>query len=258
MEKDGAKAERMTRSIKVDAQKEMYEKMTIEECRANYKCGDKFLQLASILPWSEYGQNLEKKQPDPDMEEEEVLAATGGKKISCNPNLNGKVSLWKGDITRLEIDAIVNAANKTLLGGGGVDGSIHRAAGPTLKAECATLHGCETGQAKITGGYKLPAKNVIHTVGPIGENPNLLQSCYTTSLNLALQQNLRSIGFPCISTGLYDYPAWSAAQVALQTTRNFLEEYHDQVERIIFCVFLAEDEEIYQDLLPVFFPLEDR
>jgi len=175
---------------------------------------------------------------------------------SVNEELNEKVSLYQGDITKLAIDVIVNAANKELKGGGGVDGAIHKAAGPQLLAECATLNGCDTGCAKITKGYKLPAKYVIHTVGPIGENKEALQTAYGNCLDLAVEKKLRTIAFPCISTGVYGYPPEEAAIVALRTIREFLEHDHNLIERIIFCVFLDSDREFYEKYLPLLFPLE--
>ncbi|XP_039616638.1 ADP-ribose glycohydrolase MACROD1 isoform X2 [Polypterus senegalus] len=169
-----------------------------------------------------------------------------------------RISLFRGDITRLELDAIVNAANSSLMGGGGVDGCIHRAAGPLLKKECATLGGCETGKAKMTSGYRLPAKNVIHTVGPIvhgqpGEQQkSSLRSCYWTSLDLAARHELKTLAFPCISTGIYGYPPDEAADIAIRTVKDYLTEYPDKFERVVFCVFLKSDETLYQCKLKQF------
>ena len=137
-----------------------------------------------------------------------------------------------GDITKLQVDAIVNAANTYLLGGGGVDGAIHRAAGPELLAECRTLHGCQTGQAKATKGYRLPAKYVIHTVGPVWHGgghreAELLAGCYENSMALALELGCRTVAFPAISTGVYHYPLEEAARIAVQTVRRFLTEHPD-------------------------------
>ncbi|XP_075720650.1 ADP-ribose glycohydrolase MACROD2 [Rhinoderma darwinii] len=174
-------------------------------------------------------------------------------------SLCDKVSLYKGDITQLEVDAIVNAANSSLLGGGGVDGCIHRASGTFLSAECRTLGGCATGQAKITCGYELPAKYVIHTVGPIARgqlndsHKEDLANCYKTSLALVKEKNLRSIAFPCISTGIYGFPNEPAAIIALTTAKEWLKKNREEVDRIIFCVFLEVDYKIYRKKLAEFF-----
>jgi O-acetyl-ADP-ribose deacetylase (regulator of RNase III) len=163
------------------------------------------------------------------------------------------IELIKSDITKLEVEAIVNAANKTLLGGGGVDGAIHRAAGKQLLEECRTLNGCETGEAKITRGYNLPAKYVIHTVGPVwyGGNKNevqLLEDAYKNSLELAAKKEIKSIAFPNISTGVYRFPKEQAAQIAIKTVKDFLQKNSNDV-KVIFCVFSDEDYEIYKGLL---------
>lgn len=164
-----------------------------------------------------------------------------------------RIELHQGDITKLAVDAIVNAANSSLLGGGGVDGAIHRAAGPGLLAECAKLHGCKTGDAKITGGYKLPAKHVIHTVGPVWHGGNkgedeLLRSCYRHSLELAAQHGLKSIAFPAISTGVYRFPLERATRIAVDEVKRFLAE-HDGLEQVIFVCFSAPDCEVYRRVL---------
>ncbi|KAF2870623.1 hypothetical protein BDV95DRAFT_496085 [Massariosphaeria phaeospora] len=175
---------------------------------------------------------------------------------------NDKISVIRQDITALAVDAIVNAANNSLLGGGGVDGAIHRAAGPELVDECETLDGCDTGSAKITDGYELPAKKVIHAVGPIywstkseGRHTELLSGCYRTSLELAAEHGLKSIAFSALSTGVYGYPSGEASEVALDTVRAFLDEgLGDDMERIIFCNFMQKDEDAYFENIPKYFP----
>ena len=164
-----------------------------------------------------------------------------------------KLTVHQGDITKLKVDAIVNAANTSLLGGGGVDGAIHRAAGPELLNECRSLGGCRTGDARITRGYKLPAKYVIHTAGPVwhGGNsgePELLASCYRRSLELAVEHQLSSIAFPAISTGVYGFPLQPAAGIALSTVREFTAQ-KTSIAEAIFCCFSREDYEVYGALL---------
>lgn len=161
-----------------------------------------------------------------------------------------RIAIVQDDITRLSVDAIVNAANRSLLGGGGVDGAIHQAAGPQLLAECRRLGGCSTGEARITRGYDLPARYVIHTVGPVwhGGDRNedrLLADCYRNSLQLASQHNLRSIAFPSISTGAYRFPLERACRIALQTTLDTLTR-NNGIERVLFACFSAHDLEIYR------------
>ncbi|XP_072533523.1 ADP-ribose glycohydrolase MACROD2 isoform X2 [Salminus brasiliensis] len=222
------------------AEKERLLSLGKEERRKEYV---HYLALDKVATWRQHGSDAE-----PDEEEEHPVS------------LCDKVSLYKGDITILELDAIVNAANSSLLGGGGVDGCIHRAAGHFLYDECHTLHGCETGKAKITCGYDLPAKYVIHTVGPIargnvGPSHNEeLRSCYENSLKLVKENKLRSVAFPCISTGIYGFPNEPAAIIALQTAKEWLKENKDEMDRVIFCVFLETDYEIYKKQMSEIFP----
>jgi O-acetyl-ADP-ribose deacetylase len=165
----------------------------------------------------------------------------------------GKIEILRGDITKLEVDAIVNAANTTLLGGGGVDGAIHRAAGPELLAECRTLGGCKAGEAKITRGYRLPARFVIHAVGPIwrggkhGE-PETLANCHRNSLQVAVENEIKTIAFPAISCGVYGYPIQEAAQVAVNTTREFLEST-DEIDKVIFVLWSDDIYEAYRRIM---------
>ena len=236
-------------SCSMDWQRVKEEKLRqpLEERRKSYKCGDRYVTLDLVKTWSQSA----------------AAAATpeGSSDFPVDQQLNDKISLFTGDITSLEVDAIVNAANSRLAGGGGVDGAIHAAAGrELLQAECRTLGGCETGDAKVTGGYNLPAKYVIHTVGPVGEKPVALASCYTRCLQEATDRHLTSIAFPCISTGVYGYPNEAAAHVALSSVRRFMSEAShssqaSSLQRIIFCLFLDIDVQLYSRLLPHYFPV---
>lgn len=176
--------------------------------------------------------------------------------------LNSLISLIRTDITTLKVSAIVNAANNSLLGGGGVDGAIHMKAGPNLKQECRILGGCETGSAKITDAYRLPCDKVIHAVGPVyweakrkraGLEKELLRSCYWTSMELASEHGCRSIAFSAISTGVYGYPSGEAAENAIAAVKSWLDqkgEGHGGLERVIFCCFERKDEKAYEEWLP--------
>ncbi|XP_071834503.1 ADP-ribose glycohydrolase MACROD1-like isoform X1 [Apostichopus japonicus] len=253
------------------------------------------LTISDLPTWPEYAKALERTEE-----------ANNTSAANANTDLSKKIVLWQGDITMLNVDAIVNAANDSLLGGGGVDGAIHESAGPKLLSECETLNGCETGDAKITAAYLLPSQFVVHTVGPKCHSPDsvvshhsemLLTSCYRTCLDKVLEHNefnkrspdtaskdeerpgvsakdddsnasiskrlqrfeppIRSIAFPCISTGIYGYPKEAAAEVALKTIREWLDEHPDELDAVIFCVFLDSDVRNYEKLLPVYFPLPD-
>ncbi|CAG2168469.1 unnamed protein product [Oppiella nova] len=224
--------------------------MPLEDKRSLYKCGDRYHKLEDILSWNQYSKlkGIHNKFSTSD--------------FVFSRDINDKVSVFVGDITALEVDAIVNAANQQLKGGGGVDGAIHAAADrDLLQSECRTLNGCPTGSSKITGGYKLPAKcgfDVIHTVGPVGEKPPLLQSCYRSALDLMAENQLTSIAFPCISTGVYGYPNENAAHIALSTVREWLDSSpaSGRTQRVIFCLFLQIDIDIYHKLMPIYFPLQ--
>jgi len=165
-----------------------------------------------------------------------------------------KFSISQSDITTLSVDVIVNAANSSLLGGGGVDGAIHRAAGPQLLAECVSLGGCETGQAKLTRGYNLAADYIIHTVGPIwGDHPaeeadRLLFNCYFNCLRICMKEGLQVIAFPNISTGIYGYPKPRAAKLCIETVRDFCKT-HPEIQEVIFCCFDSENKNLYEEIL---------
>jgi len=192
-----------------------------------------------------------------------LTSPTLSPKFPTSSHLLDRVSLFQGDITELEVDAIVNAAKRSLLGGSGVDGAIHAAAGRQLLAECRTLNGCETGESKITKGYNLPSMHVIHTVGPVysdsavDKKAKQLASCYKTSLQLAVENKLKHIAFPSISTGVYGYPIDDATHIALNVTRSFLDSDASKgIDRVIFVVWSDEDRDVYRRLIPLYFPPE--
>ncbi len=167
-----------------------------------------------------------------------------------NPEILNRITIQQCDITTLAVDAIVNAANTSLLGGGGVDGAIPRKAGQELLSECRQIGGCPTGEARITRGYKLKAKHIIHTVGPVygrGENsPELLKNCYENSMKLAVENNIKTIAFPAISCGVYGYPIREACEIAINTTIRFLTDY-PSIKQIIFVLFSRKDLDVYTD-----------
>jgi O-acetyl-ADP-ribose deacetylase (regulator of RNase III) len=170
-----------------------------------------------------------------------------------NKDPERKIDIVRGDITKLDVDGIVNAANTTLLGGGGVDGAIHRAAGPELLAECRTLGGCQPGEAKLTKGYRLPARFVIHTVGPVWtggtrDEPQILANCYRNSLQLAVKNRIKTIAFPAISCGAYGYPIREATRIAVETTREFLAA-DDKIKKVIFVLWSEDLYQAYRQLL---------
>lgn len=195
----------------------------------------------------------------PTLYKEGQLAAAQTPSPKATPNLSPKISLIRTDITTLATTAIVNAANTSLLGGGGVDGAIHRAAGPDLLRECRTLGGCATGSAKLTAAYNLPCKYVIHAVGPVYHSAERevvegqLAGCYTRSLELLVQRGGGSVAFSALSTGVYGYPSREAAEVAVGAVRGWLEEDAERagkVERVVFCSFLEKDERAYWEVVP--------
>eukprot|EP01118_Nematostelium_gracile_P014066 TRINITY_DN540_c0_g1_i2.p1 TRINITY_DN540_c0_g1~~TRINITY_DN540_c0_g1_i2.p1 ORF type:complete len:351 (-),score=105.33 TRINITY_DN540_c0_g1_i2:23-1075(-) len=213
-----------------------------EERRARYR-RSKFAIVENMPTWKEYSDSFE------------YLPES---KYGVNDEINSKISLFHGDITTIECDAIVNAANERCLGGGGVDGSIHNAAGNDLYRECKTLNGCRTGKTKITRGYNLPARYVLHSVGPIGESPRELTSCYWTALELAAEYNLKTVVFCGISTGIFGYPLEPASRIALKTTRLWLEQNHQKIDRVVFCTFLDKERVCYERLIGEYFPVPKR
>jgi len=241
-----------SKSNKWEAEKQRRLDLSLEDRRKEYFCKD-FVQLSDIKSWKEEAEETTEESVKENVELKSELL----KDLEINEelDLSDKISIYEGDITRLEIDAIVNAANHSLMGGGGVDGAIHRAAGSLLVEENRTHGGCLDGDAVISGGYRLPAKYIISTVGPRGENTQVLDQAYTNCLLKMKENDLRSIAFPCISTGIYGYPNDAACNVALRAVRRFLDEHHQQVDRVIFCLFLPVDVKLYRERMPLMFPI---
>ena len=218
------------------------------------RCDDSVVPWSSILSWREYILYQQKLDPS------SATLPPFPPLPPCfpvDPSLNDKIALWLGNITHLKIDAIVNAANTGLLGGGGVDGAIHRAAGPALREECLLLQRPGvTGRAKITRAYALPAGHVLHAVGPIGEHPVPLVSCYDACLRLALRHGLRTVAFCGISTGVYGYPAHHAAREVLRFVRGWLQRPSNAqaIDRIVFVQFSQREMDIYLSVISQFFP----
>ncbi|CAL1301276.1 unnamed protein product [Larinioides sclopetarius] len=228
--------------------------MNLADKREKYLCKASYVTLDDIPTWKEYSRNIKRNRPNKALEYKKDV------------RLNDKVSIFVGDITNLEIDAIINSTNNRLLCAAIQKGDanestkvihkeIHRAAGSALFSECISLNGCEKGEARITGGYNLPAKYIIHTAGPVGWKPVLLRNCYLSCLNLAKENGLKTVAFPCISTGHCGYPNRDAAQVALRTSREFLEEDVTEMDRIIFCLFQSIDVRVYESLMHNYFPV---
>ncbi|EGG16105.1 hypothetical protein DFA_09777 [Cavenderia fasciculata] len=212
--------------------------------RQLYACGNSYLSEENILTWYDFVE-----------EKREKFRNQANLFYPPNANLSKKISLFGGDITTLEIDGILNAAKQSLLGGGGIDGAIHKAAGPSLYRQCKTLGGCAIGQSKITKAFRLPADYIIHTVGPIDGNGDKLRSCYQTTLDTIVKHNIRTFAFCCVATGIYGFPNKEAASIVLDTIRSWLETNHSKVDRLIFCVFTNEDYVIYGKLLQLYFPV---
>ncbi|CAJ1058726.1 ADP-ribose glycohydrolase MACROD1 isoform X1 [Xyrichtys novacula] len=249
----GAGTAALVQSLHTGTMTAMAQKVDLDSFKGDWKETKEFLLSLSVKDRRQY-YRTSGFVPLEDIPVWTPTADVSGEPVCLrNEKLDQKISLYRGDITMLEIDAIVNA----------VDGAIHRAAGPMLKKECASLQGCETGEAKITCGYGLPAKYVIHTVGPVAqgrvekEEKKALRSCYKNSLTTASKNEARSVAFPCISTGIYGYPSEQAVHEALATVREYLNEHHDKLDRVIFCVFLPKDYELYLQNLPLYFPAEN-
>uniref|UniRef100_A0A7S4T1H9 Macro domain-containing protein n=1 Tax=Alexandrium monilatum TaxID=311494 RepID=A0A7S4T1H9_9DINO len=237
--------------------------------RQEHFLGDKRVTgMAQLKPWAKQGCPA---QPSPKPDTSGVVQLPSGGRLYdgdlaarsvCSNSINGIVRLWHGDITLLEVDAIVNAANTGLWAGGGICGAIHKAAGPLLADECQRIgkppERCPTGSTVITRGYRLPAKFVLHTVGPTGIDRKALQSSYRTTLDVAVQNGLRSVGLCCVSTGIFGFPLRLATHIALSTVRTWLDTHPGKMDCVVFTVFMPKEEEVYQNLMPCYFPRTDE
>ncbi|KAL9652503.1 hypothetical protein ABK040_000075 [Willaertia magna] len=247
------------------------EPTSLEEKRKLYACGDKYVTIDSIIPYPEYAIKNKLEQPkveiikkvfkkyfitEHNLLDKDHFVCNHGY-FPYNEEINKKISIWRGDSCTLEIDAIVNAANESLLGGGGIDGAIHRAAGSALRKYNANLQGCDTGDTKISPGFKLPAKYILHTVGPVGEVPTLLKSSYETTLALVEKYKIKTVALCGVSTGIFGYPLDKATMIAMHTVRQWLEKNHDKVDRIIFVTFLPREVDMYNTVAPYFFPIKE-
>eukprot|EP00026_Physarum_polycephalum_P010466 Phypoly_transcript_10630.p1 GENE.Phypoly_transcript_10630~~Phypoly_transcript_10630.p1 ORF type:complete len:398 (+),score=113.63 Phypoly_transcript_10630:47-1240(+) len=239
--------------------------LSLEQRRERYSCKKKFTKAEDIVRWESFKTKtspLDTKSPVSDHKVSQVwfhkhFDLSGPNifaKYKEDPVINSKVALWSGNITTLEIDAILNAANTSLLGGGGVDGAIHSAAGGKLYDECKLLNGCKSGEAKITRGYRLPAKYIIATVGPVGEKPEVLYNAYYNSLEVAKKYGIRTFALCGVSTGVYGYPLYAASHIALATVRKWLEKNKKHVDMIVFCTFLPRETSCYESMMPLYFP----
>lgn len=228
----------------VDKNRRLYLNMSTHEKRKLYKCA-KFVTQQELIPWPQLF--LKNKLKHFEFED----------KRKINETLNSKICLFEGDITSLEIDAIVSTTNNQFFGDCGLDKFIQSRAGDLLLEECKTLNGCATGSAKITAGYHLPAKYVIHTVGPKEEKFDLLKNCYKSCLDLARKNNCRTIAFPLISAGIKQYPIEKSARIVLDEIRKYLEVHHDSFDMIIFCMFTVESKVFYIRYLCRYFPVAE-
>jgi O-acetyl-ADP-ribose deacetylase (regulator of RNase III) len=233
---------------KVDQLGEWVEPNTLEEKRALYKC-KKYIPVEKFIPWSEAGKKVKSKI------DSRYPLELNDPIYKPNDSINKKISLYQGDITALEIDAIVNAASPGLKGGGGMDAAVHSAAGPFLMKECKSFDGCAPGETRLTKGYKLPGKNVLHSVGPLGKESEILTSCYKTSCDLIEKHGLKTVAFSCIGTGAFGFPLPDATKIACATMREWMESHQESVDLIIFCVYSNKELDEYKKNLATYFPL---